>query len=63
MRIKHVTSLTDAAQQLGLSYVGARNWAVTGKLRAEQRLGRWFVDADHLAEVVERRNHERRKPS
>ena len=58
MRIVNVIDLTEASTRLGISYVAARNWVITGKLRAERRLGRWFVDADHLNELVKQRENE-----
>lgn len=58
MKIRNETDLTTAAMKLGVSYVAARNWVITGKLRGERRYGRWVIDADHLRQIVNERNRE-----
>jgi predicted site-specific integrase-resolvase len=55
VKIANDTDLTTAATRLGVSYVAARNWVITGKLRGERRYGRWVVDADHLDRLVTER--------
>jgi len=55
MRIETETDLTTAAIELGVSYVTARNWVITGKLRGERRHGRWVIDEEHLDEIVAKR--------
>ena len=59
MRIETETDLTTAATELGVSYVAARNWVITGKLRGERRYGRWVIDEDDLNRIlVERKEPE-----
>ena len=55
------TDLATAATRLGVSYVTARNWIITGKLRGERLNGRWIVDADHVAEIANRRTTKKRR--
>ena len=61
MNIANYIDLTTAATRLGVTYVAARNWVITGKLRGEQRLGGWFVDADHLDQIMRERKLARKQ--
>lgn len=56
---RRTANLADAARRLGISYVTARNWAITGKLRARPcDCGRgWVVDVRHLATLIKERNN------
>lgn len=55
------TDLATAATQLGVSYVTARNWVITGKLRGERQHERWIVDADHVKQLAKRRRQQRER--
>ncbi len=55
------TDLATAARQLGVSYVTARNWVITNKLRGERLNGRWIVDADDLKRLKKQRTQQGRR--
>ena len=55
--------LVDAAAQLRLPYHTVHRWALTGRLEAERRHGRWFVTRRSLEEQLARkREHEAPQP-
>jgi len=49
------TRLVEAAHALKLSYNPTLRLVLTGKLKGEQRDGRWYVDAKSLAAMQRER--------
>ena len=51
------TSLPEAARALGVPYMRAYAWALSGKLAAERMAGHWLVDRRALEQLVKRQQN------